>query len=206
MTKHKHQVTKHQSKELPKIWRRLRVHLLDQKKLESEINKCAREARTKFPDGDAGDAQFVRECMAHTGADTDMAKGLLFRARLAAMIPDEKMYKDIGGFKQALRIVDLPKREQIEIVQRAVTERRTIAGVMRLRATPTAPPAPIVPRVNVFNDAREIALFVAAHRDQLTVPREIDEIVKRYTTSAAQPAIVTSPQRSGTAQAITQAA
>lgn len=200
-------MTKHQSKELLKIWKRLRVLLLDQKKLDFEITSCARQARTIFPNGDAGDARFVRECVAHTGADADMAKGLLVRACLAAMVPDEKTYKAIGGFKQAKRIIELPKKEQIEIVQRAVTEHRTIASVLRLRApTPTAPPAPIVPRVNVFNDAREMALFVAARRDQLTVPSEIDEIVKRYTTSAAQPAIVTSPHRSGAAQAVTQAA
>ena len=200
-------MTKHQSKELLKIWKRLRAHLLDQKKLDFEITKCAREARAKFPDGAVGDARFVRECTANTGATADMAKGLLVRACLAAMVPDEKTYKAIGGFEQAKRIIELPKKEQVEIVQRAVTEHRTIANVLRLRApTPTAPPASIVPRVNVFSDAREIALFVAAHRDQLTVPREIDEIVKRYTTSAAQPAVVTSPQHSGTAQAVTQAA
>ena len=200
-------MTKHQSKELLKIWKRLHTLLLDQKKLDFEITKCARQARAQFPDGNVGDARFVRECTTNTGVTADMAKGLLVRACLAAMVPDEKTYKAIGGFEQAKRIIELPKKEQIEIVQRAVTEHRTIANVLRLRApTPTAPPAPIVPRVNVFSDAREIALFVAAHRDQLTVPHEIDEIVKRYTTSAAQPAVVTSPHRSGTAQAVTQAA
>lgn len=189
-------MTKHPSKGLIKIWRRLRALLLDQKKLDFEITKCAREARAQFSNGAAGDVQFVRECTANTGATADMAKGLLVRACLAAMVPDEKAYKAIGGFEQAKRIIELPKKEQVEIVQQAVTEHRTIASVMRLRApTSTAASAPIVPRVNVFSDAREIALFVAAHRDQLKVPYEIDEIVKRYTTTAAQPAIVT-PHRS----------
>lgn len=177
-----------------------------QKDLDFERSKLSRDIRCEFPSGERGDEQFSNWCVNELGLTSWAAKELLTRAVAATVVPDERTWKMIGGFRAIRPLQDLTKTQQVTVLEAAKTSGRAPINIMRERGLIQAPtprePARIPARtsspVNVtivrkppqndsapvrdaYADAVALAQYIA--RTGKDLPRDIIAIVARYASA-----------------------
>lgn len=176
-----------------KRWRDIEAQ---QKDLDFNRSKLARDIRGEFDKGDRGDDQFVNWCVAELGTTVWGAKELLTRAVAATVVPDERTWKMIGGYRAIRPLQDLPKRHQVDVLEAAKVSGRAPINIMRERGLIMAPePVPAQPvkrdpivvmrrdnkptdEQSAHLDAVVLAQFIA--RTSRSIPRDILAIINRY--------------------------
>lgn len=182
-----------------KRWREIEQR---QRDLDFERSKLARDIRDEFDKGDRGDDLFVNWCTVELGITAFAAKELLTRATAVTVVPDERTWKMIGGYRAIRPLQDLPKRHQVDVLEAAKSSGRAPINIMRERGLikmseprPVAPapapaPKPIVvtkreaakptDEQSAHLDAVALAQFIT--RTSKNIPRDILAIINRYTS------------------------
>lgn len=185
-------MTSQQSKlfDLVKRWRELDRQ---QKDLDFKKSVWSREARAAFPDGDIGDSQFANWLATDLGFTHKDVTEHQLRAVAAKIVPDQKTYKDVGGYRQIKKLEPLNARQRVTVLEAAKATEHTIERVIRDRglAHKTEPKTPLVkvapaatpykpraPQVDHYAAACILARYLGRHGGKL--PREIRELVDRY--------------------------
>lgn len=176
-----------------KRWREIEQQ---QKDLDFQRSVLARDIRAEFGKGDTGDEQFINWCAVELGITAWAAKELLTRAVAATVVPDERTWKMIGGYRAIRPLEELPKRHQVDVIEAAKASGRAPVTIMRerglIKAPETTRPALPTPRAVVVvkretrptdeqsahMDAVALAQFIA--RTSRDIPRDILAIVNRY--------------------------
>lgn len=161
-----------------KRWRALEVARTN---LDYARSLWSRDVRVEFADGKSGDLAFVKWCATEIGLTGGQSQELLDRARAIKVIPDEKTWTRLGGFRAVRHLCALPKPEIVPVVEavkatgKAV---RTVIAERRLGVTPI----PRKPAQRVDNGARIDAEILAGYvlRACPNAPRHIVKIAQRY--------------------------
>jgi hypothetical protein len=178
-----------------KRWTKLEA---EQKDLDFRRSQLAKEARECFPD----DERFIRWCQSDLGVTYKGAQELCLRAKAASVVPDAKTWSVVGGFRSISAVKDLPKREQINVLQAAKASGRGVRSVYnerypatetlkrtnqflaeeasaKLRAMQTAPR--ISAQSAASKDLTVLAKFIADNRHKLgRLPPDVLVIVMMY--------------------------
>lgn len=166
-----------------------------QKDLDFSRSKLARDIRNEFDKGDRGDDQFVNWCTVELGITAWQAKELLTRAVAATVVPDERTWKMIGGYRAIRPLQDLARRDQVAVLESAKSSGRAPINIMRERGLIQAPtpramptPAPIVvmkreparptDEQSAHLDAVVLAQFIA--KNSKHIPKDILALVNKY--------------------------
>lgn len=182
--------------EFIKRWREIEQ---TQKAIDFERSVLARDIRAEFPDGDEGDKKFTDWCAHQLGLTVTGANELLLRATAAVIVPDEKTWNVVGGYRSIRHLQDLPKRDQVNVLEAAKSTGKAILNLVKERGLgpmlpPTAPrasapvvrppvhqfqaPAKVVDESQAQQDAETLAKFIAKYCK--TIPRDILSIIHRY--------------------------
>lgn len=156
---------------LVKEWRQI---VADRKAADYRMAKWAHAARAEFGPGASGDDQFFKWLETELGLAAAERIEALNLARSFKAVPDPKIWADQGA-AQIRRIVELPRKEQVAVIEAAKVEGKKIGSVIRGRVEaaaarsggkrePTArkPAAVAVAR----NDKAIIAMFARGLSDQ----------------------------------------
>lgn len=168
-----------------KRWRALEAA---QRDLDFRISEWARDLRSEFVAGKAGDDRFVSWCDQELGITKAQADGLLRRVSLLSVVPDAKTWNSFGGYEKLLPISDMPRKEQVATIEAAKASKLTIATIVRQRSKPTPTATDSVDRPErVTASPAEDAAALAEFIDQVcpNVPRSIKRLVDRYLQSRA---------------------
>lgn len=155
---------------LVKEWRQI---VADRKAVDFRMAKWAHTARAEFGSGATGDEQFFKWLETELGLATAERVEALNLARSFKVVPDPKIWADQGA-AQIRRLVDLPRKEQVAVIEAAKVEGKKIGSVIRgreeaadarsgKREEPTRKP----PDIQVArNDKAVIAKFARGLSDQ----------------------------------------
>lgn len=139
--------------------------------------------RAEYPTGKPGDEKFFGWLETELGIAPGHSQELLSLAAAARIVPDADTWNRVGGGKQVLKLLPLPPREQVAVLEAAKVESKAIQTVIREReianGTRVAPP----PRPDYRTDAEQLAAYVA---DLPRVPKYIREILARYPAPVAK--------------------
>lgn len=177
-----------------------------QKSVDYDRSRLASDIRHEFPSGDVGDKKFVNWCAVELGLSEGQSKELLLRAVAFAVVPDEKTYNNVGGYKAIRHLQDLSKRDQVNILEAAKTSGRAILSVVKERGLApktipaTVPPAraPVKPykpfvsesptaRASATEDAEALSRYIAMNCKN--IPKDILTIMNRYTIPVRRRAV-----------------
>ncbi len=172
---------------------------LDRQQRDLDYRKScwARDARKVFPDGESGDDQFSNWLATDLGMSSKMMKELLLRAEAVQVVPDEKTWKQVGGYRAIRPLGVLPSRQRVTVLEAAKSTGQTIAKVIRDRglapkieresAPKITKPVPVYrtrdvnqDQIDHFTDACKMARWIAANGKN--IPRDILTLINRYTT------------------------
>jgi ribosomal protein S18 len=174
-----------------------------QKDIDFTRSELARDIRAEFPRGDNGDQQFTNWCVNELGLTAFAVKELLLRAVAATVVPDERTYKMVGGFKAIRPMQDLTKSQQVIVLEAAKAQSKAPRTIMKerglLQSMPVTParvtpvlPAPVLDRTANHNapkseherDAEVLARYIAkTGRD---IPRDIMALIAKYSPSVVR--------------------
>jgi len=170
---------------LIKAWRALEAA---QKDLDYKKSEWAREVRSLAPT----DAKFIDWCSVELRLTQAQAKELLDRAATLAIVPDVKTWNTHGGFQKLRKLVELPKKEQVAVIEAAKVSGHAISTVLQQRGhVPTSAPVASV-LVGPAADAAALAAFIRGvieNGASIVVTREIRALLRRYPAPAALKAV-----------------
>lgn len=156
----------------------------EQKDLDFRRSQWAREVRALAP----SDAKFVDWCGVELGLTQAQAKELLDRAATLAIVPDVKTWNEHGGFQKLRKLVELPKKEQVAVIEAAKVSGYAVSTVIKQRGhAPTAAPVATI-AVGPAADAAALAEYIRglqAANAQIVVTREIRALLRRYPAPTA---------------------
>lgn len=124
-----------------KRWRDLEVR---QKDLDIEKARWCADLRGEYPDGSAGDHQFLDWLEVELGISASLGEELLDRARAAKIVPDKTTWDRVGGYKNVRLLIPLKPRDRVAVLEATKVESKAIRTVLRdrdLAAKPAAPAA-----------------------------------------------------------------
>jgi hypothetical protein len=114
---------------LVKEWRQI---VADRKAADFRLAKWANSARAEFGSGATGDDQFFKWLETELGLAAAERIEALNLARSFKAVPDPKIWANQGA-AQIRRIVDLPRREQVAVIEAAKVEGKKIGSIIRGR-------------------------------------------------------------------------
>lgn len=159
----------------------------ERKDIEYRRSVWCRDCRSEFDAGKAGDLAFGKFCATEFGLTAGQLGELLDRARSLSVIPDEKTWTLLGGYRAVRHLYPLPRKEQVQVIEavkatgKAV---RTIISERRLGVSPIARRSSQPQKRDTAEriDAEILAAYIL--RSVQNAPRHIVKIAQRY---AAQP-------------------
>ena len=173
-----------------------------QANLDFERSVLAKDIRAEFPAGELGDQAFINWCDIELNLPAAGAKELLTRATAVQIVPDAKTWNQVGGYRSIRHLQDLPKREQVNVLESAKSTGRAILNIVKERGLgpklpelapppprPTTPYRPPLREVDHDSDASQeyrdcVALVKYLAKNGKNLPREILAIMARYSSPA----------------------
>jgi len=200
-------VTQSKTFQFQQRWRALEK---SQRDLDFAKAQFARELRAEFPSGKTGDGEFIWWCETELGLTEGQVRAeLLARAAAIAVVPDEKTWTQVGGFKAIRKIAEVPaRRDQVAVIEAVKASGKAVTTVLRERgldgltpvrsvSKPVKPPVvvtirktSVLPPSTPANDdgsarADAIALSQYVARTCKNIPREIMKIIAKYSRESA---------------------
>lgn len=166
---------KDRSFEFSQRWRKLVNRKRD---LDWETALFAKDLRAEFDVGVAGDKALAKWCEVELGMPQYVATELLLRA-LVASIVDKKGYEAIGGFPAVRQLASLDKKQQVQVINAAKHQDKSVRSVMRDQGLLPEPP-----QVNANPDAELLAEFLV--KSGVAIPPRIAKVVDRYVKKPAR--------------------
>lgn len=156
-----------------KRWREIERQ---QKDLDFQRSRLARDIRAEFEKGDRGDDQFCNWCVIELGITAFQARELLTRAVAATIVPDDRTWKMIGGYRAIRPLQGLPRKHQVDVLEAAKSSGRAPINIMRERGLAVSASKP--QQQSAYTDAVTLAQFIS--RTSKHIPEDILAIVSRY--------------------------
>jgi hypothetical protein len=122
-------MTPEKSHALIKEWRQI---VAERKSVDYRMARWSNRARAEFGSGSTGDEQFFKWLETELGLSNMEKVEALNLARSFKIVPDEPTWSAQGA-AQIRRLIDLPKREQVAVLEAAKVEDRKIGSVLRGR-------------------------------------------------------------------------
>jgi hypothetical protein len=163
----------------------------EEKDVDFRKSQACHELRKEFPAGEKGDIQFVDWFEQEFGLTILQGREMLNRATTFAVVKDEPTWKQLGGYKAIRAVEELPKKQQIEVIEVCKATAKAPRTVMRERnyGSYKPAPAPIVP-INapktpapadvraISTDAKIMAAYILEHCPN--APKNLVRIAERY--------------------------
>lgn len=164
--------------EIRKFLKELRALLAKVQSIDYKKSVLAHGFRAKMPNGAKGDAAFLEFCAVSANLQHNQGEELLNRAKLVALVPDERAYRDVGGYDALVRTVGMTPSAQRATIEQAIRECKTIVTLVR-EASGTSRP-----RVSPWADAKALAEYVVRTAGRRGLPADVAAIASRYLPSA----------------------
>lgn len=173
-----------------KLWRKIEK---DQQELDFRKSEWARDLRRECKSDD----EFTRWCADQIGMVHAQAEELLRRAKLVTIVADAPTWNRLGGYEKLQPLIskDLPRKEQVAIVEAAKVSGyvdRPIMRVMQQRghiAPPVAPRStahlPVI-ATPTAHEIQRLARFI--DETYKNPPPDIRRIVSKYVADKAETA------------------
>ena len=173
-----------------KVWRAIQK---DQRDLDFRKSAFSKDLRAHFAAGKTGDNLFHKWCLDNLGLQRNQTQELLARGVAATIVPDADTWNLLNGYKSIAYVRDLPRKEQIAVIEAAKKSGYSIRTIMTKRghSLPGYAPEPVVPsnkpiakttdkpqRRGVYADIKALANFVA--NSSLKLPTDVRVIVDMY--------------------------
>jgi hypothetical protein len=173
-----------------KVWRAIQK---DQRDLDFRKSAFSKDLRAHFAAGKTGDNLFHKWCLDNLGLQRNQTQELLARGVAATIVADADTWNLLNGYKSIAYVRDLPRKEQIAVIEAAKKSGYSIRTIMTKRghSLPGYAPEPVVPsnkpiekstakpqRRGVYADIKELANFIA--RSSLKLPPDVRVIVDMY--------------------------
>jgi len=175
-------MTFEKSRALIKEWRQI---VADRKTVDYRMARWAQRVRLEFSSGSAGDEQFFKWLETELGLSNAEKVEALNLARSFKIVPDQQTWAAQGA-AQIRRLIDLPKREQVAVLEAAKIEDRKIGSVLRGReeaAEALTRKNPNVHAVPSTGDKKIIARFARGLSDDLLADLLAEAIADQIVTS-----------------------
>lgn len=161
----------------------------EEKDTDFKKSQACADLRKEFSAGKTGDEQFVRWFAIEFGLTAGQGAELLKRAVTFVAIKDETTWKKLGGYVAIRPLQDLPKKDQVSVIEVAKSTSKPVRTIMRERnlgqykpenTNKPEPAKPIKPHEvrAISSDAKILAEFIRDNVDDL--PKNIARIVERY--------------------------
>jgi len=175
---------------LIKVWRQIQK---DQRDLDFRKSEFSKELRAHFAAGKAGDEMFHRWCLDNLGLQRNQTQELLARGIAATIVTDADAWNMLNGYKSIAYVRELPRKEQIAVIEAAKKSGYSIRTIMAKRGhtlpgyapvpvkksdNPITPSATKPQRRGVYADITALANFVAGL--SVKVPADIRVIADMY--------------------------
>ena len=175
---------------LIKIWRAIQK---DQRDLDFRKSAFSKELRSHFAPGKTGDHMFHKWCLDNLGLQRNQTQELLARGAAVTVVPDADTWNVLGGYRQIAHVRELPRKEQVAVIEAAKKSGYAIRTIMAKRghSLPGYAPEPVgrtskqpekpaskPQRRGVYADIAALANFVADSK--LKLPADIRVIVDMY--------------------------
>jgi hypothetical protein len=173
-----------------KIWRAIQK---DQRELDFRKSEFSKDLRAHFAAGKAGDEMFHRWCLDNLGLQRNQTQELLARGVAATIVSDADTWNLLNGYKSIAYVRELPRKEQIAVIEAAKKSGYSIRTIMAKRghSLPGYAPDPVVKsdksleksttkpqRRGVYADITVLANYMAAQ--SLKLPADVRVIVDMY--------------------------
>lgn len=147
------------------------------KELDWEKTQFARDLRAQFDT----DKQLIHWCSIELGLAEGIARELLVRAVASQVVRDEATWKSVGGFTSVRQVAELPKKQQIHVIQSAASQNKSVRSVMREQGLI---PEPVYRKT----DAEILASFVAGLPGTVKIPPEVRVVLNKYIVAQSRAA------------------
>lgn len=173
-----------------KVWRAIQK---DQAELDFRKSAFSKELRAQFSPGKSGDETFHKWCMEYLGLQRNQTQELLARGVAVTIVNDPLTWNTLGGYKSIAYVRELPRKEQVAVIDAAKKSGYSIRTIMAKRGhtlpgyapepakkstDPITQSATKPQRRGVYADITALSNFVAGL--SVKMPADIKAIVDMY--------------------------